>query len=451
MEVKVSKFIVFLIFLFGFSFPGRSFASSSLSFKHARLDNISLDIGGNFRLRYEYQNNYNIKKYTDVDDKYLLERIRLNLDLKIPKNFKAFIQFQDSHCIDCNLRLSDFKGKCPYVNEWDIRQAYLEWPRINGSHFGFKIGRQQIAYRDRRVFGPGSWGNVGRYTWDAFMVKYESYYLDLDVFFAKRIFYLPKTFLDKYYPYNVYALYGKLKKLPIDLDVFYVYKFNHEDKTDRYGNFFPKEKRHTLGFYFKGKHLLYSKDCSLKFSGLYAYQMGSYLSQERNIRAYGYYINLGINYKFFIPQSFWLKYSYGSGDRNPKDNKIQTFDGIFGGMAQYFGRMNIFCWKNIKDYQLTYQLMPIRRLKIILDHHWFYLAQKTDYWYYFNCKPVKDRGRNFRSDYLGKEWDAFAIYDVNKHLQFQLAYCHFIPESAIIDTGFHEESDYFIFQTFYKF
>jgi len=451
----VSKFMIYsltILFIF-FEFPIKLLASAlpQSSLKHIQLGNLFLDIGGNLRFRYEYQNNYNIKKYTDFDDKYLLERIRLNLDLKTPKGLKAFIQFQDSHCIDCTLRLSDFKGKCPYVNEWDLRQAYLEWSRINGSHFGFKIGRQQIAYRDKRVFGPGSWGNVGRYTWDVFMVKYESSYLNLDAFFAKRIFYLPKTFLDKHYPYNVYALYGQVKNLPIDFDIFYVYKFNQKDKIDKYGNFFPKERRHTLGFYFKGKCPLYAKDYFLRFSGLYAYQMGSYSSQEKDIYAYGYYINLGINYKLLIPQSFWLKYSYGSGDKNPNDNKIQTFDGIFSGMSQYFGRMNMFCWKNIEDYQLTYQLMPIRGLKIILDHHWFYLAQKADYWYYINSKPVQDRGRNFLSDYLGREWDAFAIYDINKHLQFQLAYCHFIPEAAIIDTGYHEESDYFIFQTFYKF
>ncbi len=424
---------------------------SSSRLKNVPLGNAFLDIGGNLRFRYEYQNNYNIKNYVDFEDKYLLERVRLNITLKTQKGLKTFIQFQDSHCIDCALTLDDFKGKCPYVNDFDLRQAYLEWHKINKSPFGFKIGRQQIAYRDKRVFGPGAWGNVGRYTWDVFMLKYETSYLNLDAFFAKRIFYLPKTFLDKHYPYDVYALYGQIKRLPINLDVFYTYKFNREDKLDEYGNFFPEEQRHTFGFYFKGRYPLHNKGYSIGFSGLYAYQIGSYPSKDKDISAYGWYANIGFNYKLFIPQSFWAKYSYGSGDKDPNDDKIQTFDGIFSGMAKYFGRMNLFCWSNIKDYQLTYQLNPIRELKIIIDHHWFYLAQKKDYWYYFTCKPVKDRGRNFLSDYLGRERDIFAIYDVNRHFQFQLGYCHFMPETAIITSGFHEESDYLIFQIFYKF
>ena len=421
----------------------------SAQLKNIQLGDAFLDIGGNLRLRYEYQNNYNIKKYTNTKDNYLLERFRLNIGLKTQKGLKTFIQFQDSHCIDCALGVDDFKGKCPYVNELELRQAYLEWHKINNSPFGFKIGRQQIAYRDKRVFGPGAWGNVGRYTWDTFMLKYETTYLNLDGFFAKRIFYRPKSFLDKHYPYDVYALYGQIKQLPIDLDVFYVLKYNRSDVTDEYGNFFPKERRHTFGFYLKGKQPLYGKDYSLNYSGLYAYQTGS--KQDKHISAYGWYANLGLNYKFFIPQSFWVKYSYGSGDKNSGDDKNQTFDGIFSGMAKYFGRINMFCWDNMKDYQLTYQLKPLKGLKIIIDHHWFYLAQKADYWYYFNCKPVKNRKPPFPSDYLGREWDGFAVYDVNKHLQLQLGICRFLPAIALVKTGFHEKADYITFQTLIKF
>ncbi len=31
---------------------------------------------------------------------------------------------------------------------------------------GLKAGRQSVSYADNRVFGPGNWGNVGRYWWD---------------------------------------------------------------------------------------------------------------------------------------------------------------------------------------------------------------------------------------------------------------------------------------------
>lgn len=212
------------------------------------LGNVSFSISSNLRFRYEYQNNFNIKTYTNTRDNYLLERFRLNLDLKTQNGLKAFIQFQDSHCFDCVLKTDGFKGKSPYVNEMDVRQAYSEWHKIGSSPFGFKAGRQQINYRDNRVFGPGQWGNVGRYTWDALVFKYEGNYLNLDTFFAKRIFYRPKAFLDEHYPYDVYALYGEVRHLPISLDVFYTFKFNRTDK-DKYGTlFYQVLRRQTWSF-----------------------------------------------------------------------------------------------------------------------------------------------------------------------------------------------------------
>ena len=68
------------------------------------LGNVSFSISSNLRFRYEYQNNFNIKTYTNTRDNYLLERFRLNLDLKTQNGLKAFIQFQDSHCFERPLR-----------------------------------------------------------------------------------------------------------------------------------------------------------------------------------------------------------------------------------------------------------------------------------------------------------------------------------------------------------
>ncbi len=39
--------------------------------------------------------------------------------------------------------------------------------------FSLTAGRQKIAFEDYRVFGPGSWGNTGRWTWDAFRLDIE--------------------------------------------------------------------------------------------------------------------------------------------------------------------------------------------------------------------------------------------------------------------------------------
>ena len=104
------------------------------------LGNVSFSISSNLRFRYEYQNNFNIKTYTNTRDNYLLERFRLNLDLKTQNGLKAFIQFQDSHCFDCVLKTDGFKGKSPYVNEMDSARPIWNGARQAVLPLALKLG-----------------------------------------------------------------------------------------------------------------------------------------------------------------------------------------------------------------------------------------------------------------------------------------------------------------------
>ncbi len=326
----------------------------SMPSRTINLNKANLDIKGNLRLRYEYENNFNIKNYQNTKDNYLLERFRWDFVLKTKQGFRAFIQFQDAHCIDCALGASDFKGSCPYINEFDVRQAYVEWQHLRNSPFGLLIGRQSISYGDRRIFGPGDWGNVGRYTWDVAMLKYEVLYLKLDAFYGKRIYYRPRAFWDDHYPYDAYTVYGQIQKLPFRIDFFYVFKNNRKDK-EKYSTSFKKEQRHTFGFYLSGEK------GDIDYGGTFAYQTGCY--PGKRIEAYDLNARLGYTIPILFNSRLAAQYSYASGDKNPHDNKVGTFDGVFGAIDMYYGRMNIFCWKNLEDYQLTYEIMPIKGLK----------------------------------------------------------------------------------------
>ena len=127
-----------------------------------------LDLGGSLRFRYEYFDNYNVKKYgTGQRDDVLLTRVRINVGYTLPQKLKVFVQLQDARFFLSSLDKDDFGPSCPYLNELDLRQAFIQWREIGRSPLGFKIGRQTISYGDYRIFGPGDWGNVGRYTWDA--------------------------------------------------------------------------------------------------------------------------------------------------------------------------------------------------------------------------------------------------------------------------------------------
>ncbi len=89
-----------LVFLSVIVTLGFGVNAMALNIPSVQMGNTLLDISTNLRLRYECQNNYNIKKYANTKDNYLLERFRFNVELKTQQGLKASIQFQDSHCAD---------------------------------------------------------------------------------------------------------------------------------------------------------------------------------------------------------------------------------------------------------------------------------------------------------------------------------------------------------------
>jgi hypothetical protein len=140
--------------------------------KDMRAGPVTFDLGGQARLRYEYGDGFTIKGYEPGGhDQLLLERVRLDLAARFWDRPRLFLQLQDVHPFLTKLGQADFPTSSPIEDTLDIRQLYAEWLKIGDSPFGFRIGRQQIAYGDQRVFGPGNWGNTGRFAWDAAMLK----------------------------------------------------------------------------------------------------------------------------------------------------------------------------------------------------------------------------------------------------------------------------------------
>lgn len=162
---------------------------------------LKFDFGGQSRLRYEYDGGFTLKGYEPgAGDSLLLERVRLDFSLRIRERPKIFLQIQDAHPFLTKLRDRDFPRSSPIQDTFDIRQLHLEWLKIGGTPFGFRAGRQQIAYGDQRVFGPGNWGNTGRYAWDAVMFKLQTDWLDSDLWGGKYLTYRSSIWLNRSAP-----------------------------------------------------------------------------------------------------------------------------------------------------------------------------------------------------------------------------------------------------------
>jgi len=189
--------------------------SDDTPWKDLRIRQAYLSIGGTYRLRSEFQDEYNIQEYgTGENEGFLLSRLRLDLDLKF-RNLRTFVQFQDARIFGSRFDDSDFSKSNPYHDNMDIRQAYVDY--LLDNRLKFKLGRQQIAFGDRRIFGLGNWGNTGRYVWDAAKIRFSNSRVDSHTFFGRYIIRDPDRWPNKHATApTAYANYTMIKNLPFD-------------------------------------------------------------------------------------------------------------------------------------------------------------------------------------------------------------------------------------------
>lgn len=187
----------------------------------------------------------------------------------------------------------------------------MKWQAIGKTPLGIKVGRQAIRYGDNRIFGPGNWGNVGRYAWDAGKILLATPGVDVDAFAAQRVLYRKDAFDDEHFPYTVYAGYAHIKSIPKNkLDLFYVVKWD-SDKSTRGETGLGELQVQTVGFYGKGKWK------RLDYASTFAYQFGEY--GQDTIRAYGFNAEAGYTPVDLWTPRFAVSLSYASGDKDPHD------------------------------------------------------------------------------------------------------------------------------------
>lgn len=155
------------------------------------------------RERVELWNGMNALNYGDnrpsangkLDDHILLQRVILGFKYPIHQRTHLAFHLQDSrawgwslrHSIDPSLfKIHPKNSPEPYYlmnpNEQflEIYDAYLKHTFM-GMPMEITFGRQKISFGDNRIFGPGEWGNTGRWTWDALRIQWSknNYVLNL--------------------------------------------------------------------------------------------------------------------------------------------------------------------------------------------------------------------------------------------------------------------------------
>ena len=404
-------------------------------------DGWHLTLGGEFRFRLEAEDNFAFASRRKSQDTFQLYRYMLHADLRYQDRFRVFLQGASLHDEDRDLPDRPFDE-----NELALQQLFVDVrPFGDNTPLLIRFGRQDLMYGAERFVSPLRWVNSRR-RFDAVKLVYQAPKWQFDVFYAKPVLPIRRAEFDIYNEeFDFYGAYWTYRGIPNHgVDVFFFANDDTQNRTNPNGRS-GDVTRFTLGGRFHGKRSGFDYDAML------AGQWGRWAGDS--IRAWAWTLDGGytigaLKYKPRIGAGF----DWASGDRNPTDRTVQTFDQLFPLGHKYLGFMDFFGRQNIQSVNVNVSAWPIpKKVKARLAYLAFWLESKDDAIYNVGGAPGRRDPTGQSGREIGHEIDLTVLWKVDPHQSLLLGYSHFFDSDVIINTGPSEDADFFYVQYSFKF
>jgi hypothetical protein len=384
-----------------------------------------LSLGANLRERFESNDATGFGVGTSRKDDYDISRLETSADLRIAGQLQFFAQLQSDYAIDKEVHTPVDQDRL------DLEQAFvaLTEPLDNGL-LKARIGRQQIGFDLQRFVSVRDGPNV-RQSYDAAWVDYEKGKWRYITFYSHPVQDRDLRAFDDYS--NARLSYGGFrvehKVMQSASIAVYVSRFSQEDA--RFPSVTGNERRDVVDVHFAGTHG--SMDWDLEAMN----QSGRIGIQDVAAWAFG---SLG-GYTFSsIPWTprVGLQVDSASGDKNPHDNQLNTFNPLFPNgyyvtLAGYTGFVNFIHLKP----SLT--LHPLPRLKLMAAIGAQWRETTADAVYTQPDIPVAGTaGRAGR--YTGTYGQFRADCTLTEHVWLALEVVHFDVSEVIREVGGHDSN-----------
>lgn len=398
----------------------------------AQENKLNFDI--DVRQRYESWSNMNIKYYGEssknqagsINDDFLLQRVILGFEYKPTDKITISAHIQDARAFEWSLRESQFPDefkvgdkskhdlyyiKNPNEEFFDYYDLFIKYKDfIKG--LSITAGRQKISFGDTRIFGPGEWGNSGRWKWDALKFSYTDELNKYNIWAGGTKINDPNQtnipFTNTEYfgigSYNSISIFDDTK-----LEPFFATKWQGS------ANYI---KEQSINHYWIGARFVDSNVYNFDYDFTVVKQFGN--DNGKNINAYGFASRFGYKARDIAWSPLLsARYVYASGGEG--NNEINIFDPVYGSRDKYYGRMNIVKWSNLSDIEIALELFPVEDIWIELKYNYLSIPESVGVSFGKNLLLKQD------SHHLGDEIDLFIEFKLNKKINFVFVGGYFIP------------------------
>jgi hypothetical protein len=387
-----------------------------------------LDVGGEYRLRYHNEHNLRLN---DLNNDFLLERTRLYGDLRHEwlRGYAEFIDATES--FEQLVPRTSEENRADFINLFGEATLYDD---TCGGVLRARVGRQEFLYGNQRVVSPSDWSNTRR-TFDGAKLLWTSPTWDIDAFWTRPVPLAQHVNNDHNFDhpdqsqqfYGAYATWHKPKDQTWD---FYYLGFEDNDPTTPLGNEKSPADFHTntLGTRYQGRWC----DWLWELEG--AYQFGEV--GDKTLSAG--FCTLGGGYEFgCLPWKpvLWAYFDWASGDSDPNDGRVNTYNQLFPLGHKYFGFADLVGRQNIQDWNFQLTAQPYEKLTLLAWWHIFHLDDAHDALYNSAGAATRRSATGTAGSDVGEELDLTALYRLSMHAEILFGYSHFFAGDFISDTA----------------
>jgi hypothetical protein len=385
----------------------------------------SLSLGGEARETYERFGNQNFGLTPPDPDGYLLQRYLLHIDVHAGLRVRVWTEFNSS------LENGRTGGPRPVIDEdkLDLHQAFVDVTvGVTGpSAAVVRVGRQEIALGSGRLYALREGPNVPL-SFDGVRVVAHAGPWQLDGWAARPVDTTPGVFDDgSHHSFDVWGVYGSRvitrSRQSVGLDVYYLGLARDAAQFEQ-GT--AKETRHTFG-------------ARVWHQGVWAYDAEAMFQAGRfgsgDIRASRFVIEGS----HLVADAGWsprlgLVLDVASGDKNPADPNLQTFNAMFQS-GTYSGRAQLLGPSNSIRFEPSVTFAPARQ--VLVSAGWgFYWRQRADDALYSISGQVIVPSNGVTDRYEGSRPTVQIDWQLTRHLSAHVNYLY------VFNGRFEERSDH---------
>jgi len=397
-----------------------------------------LSFGGEIRERYEVFRNRTWGADPPDDNGYLLQRYMVHSDLHIGSHVRFFFQLKSG------LASGELTVRPPDKDKLDVNQGFTDVTLFDRSDrkFVLRAGRQEIAFGSSRIVSFREGPNV-RQSFDGFRLSICDEGWKIDLLATKPVETNAGFFDDA--PdharsfWGVYAVHPAPFLSRATADIYYL---GLDRKRARFDQGTEREIRHSVG----ARLSRHPGGLDYNFEALY--QWGAF--GPGHISAWTLASDTGYTLKNIAWQPrLSLKANVASGDKDPNDPDLQSFNPLFP-KGSYFGEEGLIGPVNFFDLHPTIEL-HISKAITLTPSTLFFWRQSTKDGLYGPAVNLIRSGKLTDARYVGTNPELQLDWEINRHLGATIYYSHFFAGPFLQTSGPGKDIDFFTGWVTYKF